>query len=246
MRRWLFIPDCHRPDHDRKAWKIMMAGARAFRPDGIVILGDFIDCYSVTTHLKDPRKCHVKLHDEISAGVDGLDELERLNAKRHIYVCGNHEDRIERYLAERAPDLYGMVSLPELMDLKERGWEWVPYRSHTKIGKVYVTHDVGHAGIYALRQTQLAFNASVIMGHIHRVGYQITGDLAGAAHVAASFGWLGSAKAADEYMHQSKLARDWFHGFGVGFEDAMGRMHLHPIPIIRGTAVVPSKIEVIR
>jgi len=44
LERILFIPDVHRPFHDRAAWKLMLRAAKDFKPDILIILGDFADC----------------------------------------------------------------------------------------------------------------------------------------------------------------------------------------------------------
>ncbi len=41
LRRVLFIPDCHVPYHDAKAWRLMLAAAKVLKPDVVVVLGDY-------------------------------------------------------------------------------------------------------------------------------------------------------------------------------------------------------------
>ena len=61
VERLFFIPDTHVPFEDGQAWAVAMAAAKAFKPDHIVLLGDFADCYSVSFHPKSPeRKASLK------------------------------------------------------------------------------------------------------------------------------------------------------------------------------------------
>lgn len=239
LQRVLFVPDVHRPYHDKDAWACMVAAARSFQPEIVVVLGDFADFYSVSFHSKDPRR-RLSLDDEVCDVLDGLDELDALGASRKVFVMGNHEHRLQRYLTDKAPAMFGIVDCGELFQLERRGWEHVPYRESIKIGKVYVTHDVGHAGKYALAQTHAAVQSNVVIGHTHRMGMHFSGCAEGSTQVACSFGWLGDRSAID-YMHKVKAARDWQLGFGVGYMEPSGTMHLQPVPIIDGACCLEGR-----
>lgn len=228
-RRILFVPDTHAPYHDEKAWKLMMGWARKFKPDIVITLGDFVDCYSVSSHSKSPSR-RVLLAEELRESSRLVRELESLGAKKYIWVMGNHCNRISRYVAERAPDLHGIFSLEE--SLKLDTWEVVEYRRHIRVGKLFVTHDVGSAGADAAAKAARLFNGSCVIGHIHRMGITYTRNARGEAHVAASFGWLGSPLAGD-YLHEQQLSA-WTTGFGSGLMDSQGRVHLRCHPIVDG------------
>jgi UDP-2,3-diacylglucosamine pyrophosphatase LpxH len=229
-QRWLFIPDTHVPYHDHAAWRLALAVARALRPDGVCILGDFLDCYAVSFHEKSPARVS-RLADEIAATDECLAELEAAtpNARR-VFVEGNHENRVNRYIASQAKALHGMR-------LDERGWAWVPYHEHCTIGDTAVTHDGGRAGVYAVRQTMMAMGQSLIIGHVHRVASQHESTLDGRAMVGHSFGWLGSHAEVD-YRHRALARREWPHAVGVGTIDASGVLHSHAVPFVGGRAVV--------
>ncbi len=240
LKKVLFIPDCHVPYHDAKAWNLMMAAAREFEPDTIVILGDFADFYAVSAYEKDPRRPN-DLSDELAIVEEKLDELDALGASKKIYICGNHEDRLERYLISRAPALFGSVTIPATLHLAERGWQFIQYKRSFKLGKLHLTHDTGTAGINAHRQSMAAFQGSVIIGHTHRMEVSVLGNAAGAPQIGAMFGWLGDFDKVD-YMHAIKARRDWVHGFGIGYQESNGVIHLQPIPIVEGTCVVNGKL----
>ena len=46
-------------------------------------------------------------------------------------------DNLERYLMQRAPELFNMVRVEELLHLRARGWTFTPYKHHLRIGKLY-------------------------------------------------------------------------------------------------------------
>jgi UDP-2,3-diacylglucosamine pyrophosphatase LpxH len=235
-------PDLHDPFHDKRAWKLNLIVTEERAPMIYIILGDFMDCYSISSHQKNPD-VRLLLIDEIASANARLDEIEQrlpTGVEKH-FIQGNHEERLDRYIAQRAPDLFGMVTTPEILNLKKRGWKYTPYRRHVKIGQVYYTHDTGKAGASAHIQAERAFSDNAVIGHTHRMAYTIASNSRGAPHVAAMFGWLGNINAA-EYMHQINARRDWTLGFGTGWMvPRTGVTYLQPHPIIDYTCCVDGQ-----
>lgn len=236
LLRVLFVPDCHVPYEDKKAFELLLRAAAVFKPDLIVILGDFADFYAVSSHSKDPRRVRL-LKDEVTAVQERLQQLKAI-CPRIIYVSGNHEDRLSRYLQERAPELFGHVEIPEVLGLRELGIQYVEYKDTYHLGKLHVTHDTGTAGQNAHRQSMTTFGrASTIIGHTHRMEYSVIGNADGPPALGAMFGWLGDFDAID-YMHKHKIKADWVHGFGVGYMEPNGIVHVRPCPIVNGAVVI--------
>jgi len=219
---------------------LALRAAKAIGVRRVALLGDFADCLSVSSHPKPPdRKLDLAL--ELDAVDAALAEIEAVCDTERIYVAGNHENRLERYLAEKAPELFNTISIPERLRLKERGWKWVPYKDHIKIGKLFLTHDCGKAGPNAHRDAMNAFQGNVVIGHTHRLGYAVEGNAKGKPHVGVMLGWLGDVKAVD-YMFRIRAARDWAHGFGIMYEEPNGHVHIQPVPIVNGRCVVEGKL----
>lgn len=235
----LFIPDTHVPFHDKKAWALLLEAAAGWCPETIVIQGDFADFYTVSSHSKDPRR-ERSLQKEVNAVKEALRELDALGAGEIIYVSGNHEDRLSRYLQEKAPELFETVDIPSVLGLDhlETRTTYVPYKEYYQLGPVYLTHDVGTAGANAHRDALNAFQDNAVIGHTHRMAYIVEGNAKGSPHVAAMFGWLGDFDKVD-YMHRVKANRAWAHGFGIGHLDRKRNLiYLSPVPIVKGTCVV--------
>ena len=215
-----------------------MKAAKLLKPHIIVVMGDFADCYSVSNHTKGPHQPRY-LKEELEVVSTRLAELEALRAHTKVYLMGNHEDRIDRLIDAQAPALSGMVSMSTHLRLWERGWYMVPYKRKTKLGKLNLTHDVGTAGQNAHRDAASAFMSSAAIGHTHRMSYEVRGKLDGTPYLAAMFGWLGDFASID-YMHEVKAAQ-WAHGFGIGFMEPNGVVHVQPVPIVKGVCVVLGK-----
>lgn len=240
----LIVPDTHRPYHDQRAWDLMLQVAQFLAPYYLIVVGDLADFYSVSAHSKDPKRAF-RLDAELEDVNLALDELDALGAIDKRFIAGNHEDRLQRYLQDKAPELFPIVEVPKLFRLAERGWTYIPYKHDTRIGKLHLTHDVEAVGRNAAFKALDTYQHSIVTGHTHRLQYLVEGNATGEVKLSAQFGWLGDADKID-YMHRVKVKKDWALGFGVGFvNEKTGIVYLTPIPIVpvgkKYTAVVHGR-----
>jgi len=242
LKSILFIPDSHIPYQDPVAFSLVMKVVKAVQPDVLVILGDFADFYQVSDHLKHPSRWE-SFDSEVQQCKKLLRKLELYAPdSRRYYIMGNHEYRLDRYLAKNAPDLNPYISVNQLLELDVNLWQIVQYKEDIHIGPLWITHDVGESGIHSTRKAGISYQDNVIIGHNHRLDYHVSGNAKGTPHIAASFGWLGDVSKID-YMHKLKARTHWSHGFGWGRWDTINnRMYITPVPIIEGTCCVEGKI----
>jgi len=242
----LYVPDMHHPYADKRVWELILKAGHNLRKRfsrlRVIVLGDWMDCATVSFHDKDPRR-GTQLNDEIKVANEALDHLDALGADWYHFIEGNHEFRLQRYLINNAPALldFDCLTIPELLGLPRRGWTFTPYRSFLKIGKLIATHDVGVAGPTALHRAGAAFEHTVLQGHTHRMGSHYFGNALGDTHLAMSCGWGGDLRTV-EYMYRIRATRDWAHGFGEGLMMPDGCIHMHPVPIVEGRAVVFGEV----
>lgn len=236
------IPDTHVPYHNRPHWKLLMKVLRSFKPHTVVHQGDWTDCYNISRFSKDPRRKETFI-DEIDETKECRDDVDQLEAKRKIITEGNHEDRLPRLIADKVPELAPLVqTMDQALELSANGWEYIPYRSHTTIGKMHLTHDVGNGGKYPTAGALDVFQTSVCVAHHHRMQYFVMGDATGDTKLGASFGWLGDIDQVD-YMHQIKVRKLWTPGFGLGYHDTKtGAVHTFPVPIIDNRCIVEGRV----
>ena len=203
------------------------------------MLGDFADFCEVSSHPKDPKR-RIPFSREVAGvntALDQLDEALGLDCWG-VYLQGNHETRLERFVADKAPVLDGIYRpWDELLRLAERGWEVVPYKESVQIGELRATHDVGRAGVNAARASLLDTGANILFGHTHRLVAHYQGQLWGNPHVGMTCGWLGDPLAID-YRHRDSVCRDSIHGFATVHMKDDGIFWATPTPIINGQAVV--------
>ena len=110
----------------------------------IVIMGDFLTLNSLSAWDRDKRLLMEgrRFYLEIDAGNRALDMMldHVTSPTKLIYLGGNHEDRLNRYIYTHPEMADERQTIPSLLKLKERGFTWVPYRDYTSIGGIYFTH----------------------------------------------------------------------------------------------------------
>lgn len=240
MRTAVVIPDLHCPFHCERSWQLTLEFVAQSRPSEVVILGDFVDCYAVSSFTKDPSRLH-RLQYEVERAHQELDKLATAAGPdcRVTYCEGNHEARLSRYIAERCPELFGLVpSLQALLGIPARGWSWVPYRDWYQLGRLACCHDLGPHGVNAARQTLQAMGGNVVFGHTHRVQTHYESTVKGEQMVGCTLGWLGDPAQVD-YRHRA-LLRQWQHAIGLVYLDDDGSFWLSPLPIINRRIPVPG------
>jgi hypothetical protein len=217
-----------------------MQVGRVLRPKHLVIIGDFADFYSVSDHDKDPERAN-RMDAELADVDQGLDELDSLGATDKLYIEGNHEDRLRRYL-QKNPALARLVSTEKLLRLKERGWEFVPYKRHAQRGAMHYTHDVGACGRNAVFRTLDTYQHSIVSGHAHRLAYVVEGNAVGDVKLSAMFGCGLDIESVD-YTNLAKARKDWCQGFGIGhYDPSSGFSYLVPVPVVKGTVCVNGRL----
>lgn len=240
VEKWLLVPDCHVPYHDKAAVGLMIRAAESIGIKNVAILGDFCDMFAVSNHPKPPNR-RLDLQWEIDCVNEELNVFDKVFTGEKKFISGNHCHRVERFLTDKAPALFHTIKIDKLLRLKERGWAYTPYKEFTKIGKLNLTHDCGKAGPNAHRDAMQAFQSNAVIGHTHMLAYAVEGSARGEAHVGAMFGWLGDINAVD-YMYRIKALRNWAHGFGIAYIEPDGTAHVVPIPIVKGAVCVEGRI----
>jgi hypothetical protein len=240
-KKILFVPDAHHPFVDTKVWSLLLRVCRGWKPDRVVILGDFADCYAVSFFPKDPsRAC--SLDFELQKTKAALRELRAAADNAQMdYIFGNHEHRFERYIADKAPALCGMVSLEDALGFSEMKISKTQYKQSLQIGKLRITHDFGKHGAGAVLDAQDTVQGNAVIGHIHAMNVVYRGSVFGDVHVGASFGWLGDFGAVD-YRHRDKAHREWSHGFGIGRLESNGNIHLQAVPVVAYRSIVEGVV----
>lgn len=193
----------------------MLAVAQDQQIKNVCILGDFADFYSISSHGRD-ADMEGRLSNEVAAARSRLDELEEICSGSRIYIQGNHEWRLERYINSEAPELFGLIDTHSLLELGDK-WKYVPYGPNqlVQIGKskMWARHEPLTGGVLPAYGSVVKAGCSLIYGHDHKSQEAQVVMANGDTHLGASVGWLGNKKhKAFDYV---KGHHQWSLGFGI-------------------------------
>jgi len=239
------LPDIHLPNEEPTVINPLLRYLASERWDGAIILGDLMDLNVISSHNdKFPRLTQGQtFRADIDYTNEWLDGFCRTARKRNpaaklVYLEGNHEYRVERYL-DANPRLEGTMELAERLRLKERGIDWV--RSWSK-GEVFT---LGHANfvhgdtcsVYHAAKMVKDYGANVFYGHTHDVQeYSMHRKARGVTIKGKSLGCL--CKYDPEWFRGR--AHRWQHAFGVFYVWPDGIFQEYTVHIQNGRFTAPT------
>ena len=141
--RTLIISDLHFPYQHNEAIELALNYGLQKDVTCILINGDLIDFATISRHEKDFRARSVK--EEFDAVRLFLTTLrEHFPKAKIVYKQGNHDERWEKWLYVKAPEIFDCTEfqLDVLLKLGELGIDMVKDKKPIKIGKLNVLH--GH------------------------------------------------------------------------------------------------------
>lgn len=225
--KFVVLSDIHFPYQDDKAIKAVYKFLEQHPVDTIILNGDILDFYDVSSFDKDPARIN-SLQEEINLAQKFFKKLRDLSPNgRIIFVKGNHEQRIERYL-KKHPELYSLdaLKLPNLLGLDKFNIEYKD--EGFKLGSLKIIHGTivrKYAG-YTARAEMEKNDCSGVSGHTHRLCcyYYRTPE--------RYLAWYESGCLCDlnpEYVE----CPSWTQGFLYGYIEK-DSFAVTPIPIVDG------------
>lgn len=174
----LCVGDAHvEPGQNLKRFLSLGYLCRDIKPDRIVLMGDFGSFDSLSAWDRDKRR---KMEGRrYGRDCDAVRESLRLlsvsgahRVPHRIFLEGNHEDRVTRYL-DHDPTFAGAVGVhkdccPD--------WTWIPYKSEFRHHGVSFTHiphnEAGKAigGKGVCDKALSIYHNTVVFGHTHQLG----------------------------------------------------------------------------
>lgn len=187
------LSDIHVPYHSISALTCSFDKIQEEKPDVILLNGDTIDFYQLSRFMKDNRKRSVA--HELKAVNDLLDILGKFGAKI-IYKLGNHDERWEHYMMQKAPELLGIQAfeLSELLNARERGMDIVGEKRIIKANKLNIIHGHEYPSVFSpvniARGLYMKGKVSAMQGHNHQVSEHTETDMNGEITTTWSLGCL--------------------------------------------------------
>lgn len=231
---WLHLCDLHIPYHDIFAIEAAIEMGCKRKVDGVFLNGDALDSHELSRFDKDPNKPrYVK---EIEAWFQFAEYLRYKFPKAQIvYKIGNHEERLDSYLMQRAPALLGLeeVQLSKIMKLENYGIEFVGDKRVVRFGKLNAIH--GHeykpnimAPVNPARGLFLRTKGLAACGHFHQTSEHHEPTITGKPQGCWSVGCLCQLN--PQYMPLNK----WNHGFALIDNLGYGNFHIENYRVMDG------------
>jgi len=209
------LSDVHIPYHDQAALGAALNHLDEYQPDTILLNGDTIDFYAISRWEKDPEIRNLSQELERTRGF--LMHLRgRYPTATIIWKNGNHEERWEKYLWNKAPELCGVedFELRKILRFDENRIEFVHGRQKIKAGK-HLTIIHGHELPGAFDPVNFArtlcskLKVCAMAGHKHKVS-EHTEKTADDVYISC---W--STGCFEEMSPDYMPFNNWSHGFAT-------------------------------
>jgi len=230
------LSDVHIPFHDVDALTVAVDHLKEQEINCLILNGDFADCYSLSRWERDPElRDFPKEREAVRHGLMALRNTFGDDVK-FIYKQGNHEERYEKHLSDKAPDLLGLTEfrLDVLFGLCDMGIDWVATKRMIRCGKLDIAHGHewgGGGGINPARWVFLRALSCVLIGHFHRRSEHEEPSLRDRLIASWSTGCLCNLH--PRYRPQNK----WWHGFAYIERQNEDDFEVHNHKIVNGRVV---------
>ena len=213
--------DLHLPYHSISAITAAFDYVKKDKPDAILLNGDIIDCHRLSRFIKDPKKRNFKL--ELDTFQQFFNIVEKTFKCKIYYKLGNHEERYEHFLFEKAGELVGIEEFEfgNIIKARARGIEMIQDKRYMLLNALAGIH--GHeyvGGISApVNPARGLFNrgkVSSFQGHNHQSSEHTEPTLTGKTITTWSIACLSELHPA--FMPLNK----WGHGFAICDLDSNG------------------------
>ena len=234
VTRLLVLSDVHIPYHNIEAVTLALQYGKDKGVNGIMLNGDILDFYGLSSFEKDPRKR--RFSEELEMGRQFLRILRKEFDGVPIYFkLGNHEQRYERYLRIKAPELLDVSEfrLDVLLKFGELGIELIDDMRIVHFGRLNIMH--GHefgrsvfSPVNPARGAYMRAKENCIIGHHHQTSSHAEPTMNGKVINTWSTGAL--CELHPTYMPINK----WNRGFAYVEREPDGDFTVHNHTIING------------
>ena len=209
------LSDIHVPYHDNVALRAAVKHLKKAKIKGLLLNGDFADFFTISRWQKDPSKRD--FGGELKQVRQLLEWLRQEFPKIPITAkLGNHEERLEHFLWEHAPELTNEpeMGIDNWLRLKSFGIDLVKDKRIVMVGKLPVAH--GHelprtaSPVNAARGAFMRTFHTILIGHGHRTSGHADSDLWHNEVFCWSTGCL-----CDMTPDYARVGNKWNHGAAV-------------------------------
>jgi predicted phosphodiesterase len=218
--KWVICGDQHVPWHDKTVHATFLRFLKLYKPDGIIINGDFIDGYSVSKYLKGAidlqlsDRTMITLEKEMIPANNILDDYDMCIPKKckKVFIYGNHEDRLRKFVGQNLNSILGnLISPRRLLNLDRRKYEIIEnYPSgYYELGHLQVAHG-SKISVNASKGILDEYRHSVVNNHTHTAAITYVGGI-GVKQIGICNGCMCDFNS--QGMKYSKNTGRWVHSW---------------------------------
>lgn len=217
LQRIVVCSDQQSPYHDEKLWPLFIKFLMDFHPHHLILNGDFIDCYALSKYKRHPTLQRGRsFKEEVVEAKKLLQQLRRAVGSdcEMTYIFGNHSLRAEKYIADNAEEFVGLITLEDLLCLKQLNIKVVKNDLNENYidykGKVLIGHFDRFSSIPGgtARALVAKMGKSVIQGHTHKAAV-----ISFSYHDGEVYGIESGCMANKQAVYA--MHTDWSQGFTI-------------------------------
>ena len=240
VKRVIVTPDKHFPLHDQPSINVLKKTIEIVKPDAYVDLGDVGEWEAFSAwkykrkkappleYLIEDFKIDIK---DVNAGMDQIDEsLDKVNCEEKYITEGNHDNWLNMCV-EKYPYI-PQYKFKNAVKLKDRGYKYIAFGKHLKLGKLYLYHGHQYGGQYHTSNHLRKLGCNVMYGHWHDL-QQMSATHMDGPKSAWSIGCLKDmGPDSNEWLDNRRI--NWAHAFAIVDFFRGGLFTVHIIQIING------------
>jgi predicted phosphodiesterase len=213
-KRVAIFSDIHVPYHSIDCITSAIDFCKKEKPDALLLNGDTIDFFRLSRFIKDPRKRSFK--QELDTFKALIDVFKKELDCKIIFKLGNHEERYEHFLFEKAKELVGVeeFEFENIIKARANGIDVVSDKRVIKLNDLFDIHGHEYVGgisapVNPARGLFLRGKVSCIQGHNHQTSEHTEPTMSGKMITTWSLGCM--CELHPPYMPLNK----WNHGFAI-------------------------------
>jgi predicted phosphodiesterase len=220
-KRVAIFSDIHIPYHSIDAITVALDFCKKEKPDALLLNGDALDFHTLSRFEKDPRKKNFAL--ELDTFKATIEVFKKVLKCKIYFKIGNHEERYEKYLQQKAGELNGVTEFDfeNILKARAEGIEVIGDKRIMKLNDLNGIH--GHefingsfSPVNIARGLYTKAKVSAFQGHNHQTSEHTEPDMNGKIITTWSLGCMCELHPA--YMPLNK----WNLGFAVVDLDSNG------------------------
>lgn len=233
-KKVLTLSDVHAPFHDERAVEAAVEHGKKEGCNVVLLNGDVTDNHSISRWETDPRERD--FGEEIRVTIQMLEYIRGVFPKADIvWKKGNHEERYDSYLRQKAPELLGVDAFQwgKVYEVERMGVTVVGESRPVHVGKLPVIH--GHEYKFAIsnpvnpaRGLFLRAKESALCGHHHLMSTHREKSLSEHEHTTYSTGCLCQMR------YKYAPINNHTQGFAIIEIDKEGAWRVENLKVIKG------------